>query len=419
MSMSSTAVEPDRLYAAARVSNPAPVAWVVMRDAELARTIAHALRGEGFDVDLATSGIAPACELARSAPRLPDVIATGLRFDDGDGLQFIQALSRRQHPPAVFIASHQQRAVIKAAVALADACGVPLAGVAEQPIEAAAIARALRMFERRPARLSPPAASPALSRDDVLSFFDRGAVHPWMQPKMRLDTNEIVGFEALMRAHDENGRLVMPDRLVGALAANGLLDVATMHMARQTIHFVATCLLEGMAISASINVSMQSLANLAFCHELAAAVEDVHLDPSWITLEITETDAMSDLKQVIENTARIRMLGFNLAIDDFGTAYSSLFQLSRIPFSELKIERLFVASADKDASKRAIVRACAQLGQSLGLHVVAEGVETQAELDVVRECGCTQVQGYLVSRPMPAPQAMNWLRELPDLRFAQ
>jgi EAL domain-containing protein (putative c-di-GMP-specific phosphodiesterase class I)/ActR/RegA family two-component response regulator len=418
MSMSSTTIEPEQLHAAARARTPTPVAWVVMRDAELARTIAHALRGEGFDVDIAASGIAPACGLVQTAARLPDVVVTGLRFDDGDGLQLIRTLSRRQHPPAVFIASHQQRAVIKAAVALAEVCNVPLAGVAEQPMEAAAIARALRTFERRPARLVPPSPPPALSRNDLLSFFDRGAVHPWMQPKMRLETSEIVGFEALMRAHDENGHLVMPDRLVGALAANGLLDVATMHMARHAVHFVATCLSEGMAISASINVSMQSLANLAFCHELAAAVEEVHLDPSWITLEITETDAMSDLQQVIENTARIRMLGFNLAIDDFGTAYSSLFQLSRIPFSELKIERAFVACSDTDASKRAIVRACAQLGQSLGLHVVAEGVETQAELDLVRDCGCTQVQGYLVSKPMPASRAMSWLRALPDLRFA-
>ncbi len=201
------------------------------------------------------------------------------------------------------------------------------------------------------------------------------------------------------------------------LGVHGLLDQATLCVARQTIDFVARCLDEGMAVSASINVSMQALSSLAFCQALSDAVESVRLDPSWITIEITETDAMADLASVIENTGRIRMLGFNIAIDDFGTAYSSLFQLSRIPFSELKIERAFVTGVDQDSDKQAIVAACAQLGASLGLHVVAEGVETAAELEYVTRAGCAQIQGYLVAQPMPVIEALAWLRTLEDLRF--
>ena len=120
----------------------------------------------------------------------------------------------------------------------------------------------------------------------------------------------------------------------------------------------------------------------------------------------------------LENTARIRMHGFNLSIDDFGTAYSSLMQLSRIPFSELKIERAFVSGIDRDTGKQAIVRSCAQLGRSLGLHVVAEGVETREEYEAVGRLGCTEVQGWLIGKPMPVAQAVEWLRALPDQRFA-
>jgi len=286
----------------------------------------------------------------------------------------------------------------------------------ELPADALSIAQSVADY-KRPA---PPRARPCpveLDRDELLELFDRGALHPWMQPKLRLSSSEIVGFEALMRAHDAQGQLIMPDRLVSALTRHNLLDQATLRMAKQTVDFVAACLGDGMAICASINVSMQSLGNLAFCKELAAAVEHAELDPSWITIEITETDAMADLASVIENTARIRMLGFNLAIDDFGTAYSSLFQLSRIPFSELKIERAFVTDIEHDSGKQAIVRACCQLGAGLGLHVVAEGVETAAELDHVRRAGCSQIQGYYVARPMPAAQAHEWLGRLDDLRF--
>ncbi len=400
---------------------PAPAAprtaWLVIDDPAKAAAIEAALAGAGWHVGAAVHTLAGIHALLGSRDALPHVIVTGLRFGDGDALQLIRMLARRAAPSALFFASHQQRAVIKAAVAMADSCGVGVAGVAEQPVDAAAIARSLMGFKPGgpPARRKPPPAP--LAKNELLDLLDRGALHPWMQPKLRLSSREIVGFEALIRAHDAGGRLVMPDQLVSALADHGLLDQATMHLARQTVDFVASCLAQGMAASASINVSMQSLSNLAFCQELERTVSHARLDPSWITIEITETDAMADLSTVIENTARIRMLGFNLSIDDFGTAYSSLYQLSRIPFSELKVERAFVTDIDRDTGKQAIVRACAQLGASLGLHVVAEGVETRRELDWVRRLGCTEVQGYLISKPLPVPQAVKWLGTLPDMRL--
>lgn len=398
--------------------DPRRTAWLVMADGTEARSIESALAASGWQVQARAGGLAALHALLADGRALPDVIVSGLRFADGDALQMIRTLARRAVPSALFFASRQQRAVIKAAVALATACGVPVAGFAEQPVEPAQIAGALRAWQPAAAAPRRRAAAPALSRDELLDLFDRGALHPWMQPKLRIRSREVVGFEALMRAHDAAGRLVMPDRLVSALAEHGLLDEATMHMARQTVDFVTACLEDGMAVSASINVSMQSLSNLAFCQELERTVTQRDLDPSWITVEITETDAMSDLSMVIENTARIRMFGFNISIDDFGSAYSSLSQLSCIPFSELKIERAFVSGLDTDTVRQAIVRACAQLGSSLGLHVVAEGVETAAEFEWVSRLGCTEVQGYLVSKPLPAAQARGWIRALPELRVA-
>jgi len=399
---------------------PAPAertAWLLIRDAGEAHAIAGALEAAGWRIEAVEHTLAAMHTRIGTVARPPAVIVSGLRFEDGDAMQLIRILARRGWRSALFFASHQQRAVIKAAVTMAGACGVAVAGVAEQPVDAAAIARSLAAYrtpEAAPRRRPPPVP---LEKDELLDLLDRGALEPWMQPKLRIASREIVGFEALLRAHDAAGALVMPDRLVGALATHGLLDQATMHMARQTVEFVAGCLGDGMAVSASINVSMQSLSNLAFCQELERTMAHVGLDPSWITIEITETDAMADLSLVIENTARIRMLGFNLSIDDFGTAYSSLYQLSRIPFSELKIERAFVTDIDRDPGKQAIVQACTQLGRALGLHVVAEGVETRREYDAVHRCGVTEVQGWLVSRPMPVRLAREWLGALPDLRM--
>lgn len=394
--------------------------WVAVNEPEIADCLARALREGGADVAAVVHDLHGIKRLLSGAQPLPQVLVTGLRFVDGDGFQLMRLLARRPDAPALFVVSRQQRAVIRAAINLAAACGLALAGVAELPTPAEEVTQQVLAY-RRPApapQAAPAAPLPELCRDELLALLDSDVLQPWMQPKLRLATGEIIGFEALMRAHDADGGLVMPDRLVAALQRHHLLDQATLHMARRTVDFVATCLGEGMAVSASINVSMQSLSNLAFCQELAAAVDHVQLDPSWITIEITETDAMADLASVIENTGRIRMLGFNLAIDDFGTAYSSFFQLSRIPFSELKIERAFIHGLEADRSKQGIVKACAMLGASLGMHVVAEGVETAAELAQVREAGCTEVQGYFVARPMPAARALAWLRDLPEQRFA-
>jgi len=404
------------IAAVAPVPSAARRAWVAIDDAALAAYIACGLVQAGWTVPHVVHGCAEVHALVRAAACLPDVLLTGLRFHDGDGLRLIRELGGLADAPAIFVASGQQRAVIKAAQSLADACGLRFAGATEQPRDIASIARQLAAFD--PTRLHPARrpALPPLDRASVRDIIEREDVFPWLQPKVRLDTMEVVGVEALMRGFDAEGRLVMPDRLIPALAAHGLLDDATLRVARQTAEFVASCLGEGMAVSAAINVSMLSLARLDFCQRLAEAVERVSLDPSWITIEITETDAMSDMARVIENAARIRMLGFNLAIDDFGTAYSSLTQLARIPFSELKVERAFVTGCGSDPVKRATVSACALLGRSLGLQVVAEGVETLEDLAGVRACGCTHVQGYLVSRPIPAGRALDWLRGLDELR---
>lgn len=414
--MCSNAVNPRPPVASGAASDGDRV-WIVVNEDETASFLRQALAQAGLD-DVALLADVASVQRRLAQRAAPELLVMGLRFPDGDGFQLMRLLSRLPQPPAVYVVSWRQRSVIKTAANLASACGLALAGTCELPAEPRAVAQDLLAWRPAPAVPDVPRPPPPeLTRDELLSLFDRDVLQPWMQPKLRLATGEIIGFEALMRAQDPEGRIVMPDRLVAALQRHQLLDAATLHMARRTVDFVATCLAEGIAVSTSINVSMQSLSNVAFCQELAAAVERRQLDPSWITIEITETDAMADIASVIENSGRIRMLGFNLAIDDFGTAYSSLFQLSRIPFSELKVERAFVTGIGEDRGKQGIVRACALLGQSLGLHVVAEGVETMEELDAVRAAGCTEVQGYLVARPMPAGQALAWLRALPDQRF--
>lgn len=395
--------------------------WIVLCDTDRSAAFAAALASAGWQVERVFNSVTGALTAMRGQAQVPDLVLMSLRFadGDGDGLQLIRSLAagwEGPEQPAVFVVSHQQRAVIKAALTLAAICGVAVAGSAEEPVTAAEVAGRLQSFKPSPIR--PSAArpqEPPLSFAELRSLMDRGGLQAWMQPQLRRSTSEIVGFESLMRALDDAGRVVTPDRLLPGLVEHGLLEEATLVIMRQTVAYVAGCLERGMAISASVNVSLSSMSDPGFCRALPEVVAQVGLDPSWITLEITESDAMEDLAHVIENTARIRMLGFNLAIDDFGVAYSSLSQLSNIPFSELKVDRAFVQDIHLDPRKQAIVRGCAALGRSLDLDVVAEGVETVRELEAVVAAGCTRIQGYLVSRPMPPAAMTDWLSALPDL----
>jgi EAL domain-containing protein (putative c-di-GMP-specific phosphodiesterase class I) len=398
-----------------------PVAWVAMADASLARGLARELMQRGWRVGLVTTRAAQVLkELAADARpgAWPQLLLSGLRFSDGDAFQLMRHLGETAHAPALALVSHQQRAVIRAALALAGEHRVRIAGVSELPSEIGVIVTRTEEGVRALGNVLPPVrkALPPLDAVALQLLLARRSIVPFFQPKMRMDTHEVVGFEALMRATDGQGRLVTPDRLISPLLAHGLLGPATLQLAQQTVEFVGSCLRQGMGISASINVSLTLMSDAVFCSALLSLVEASGVDPSWITLEITETDAMADLSTVIEQTGRIRMFGFNLSIDDFGTAYSSFFQLSQIPFSELKIERAFVQHIDQDPTKRAIVGACAHLGRELGLQVVAEGVETSAELRGVAAAGCSAAQGFLIARPMPAAQAMAWLTDLHDQR---
>ena len=368
-----------------------------------------------------SAGLAELLRALDAAPTPPDVLLMALEFGDGDGLQLIRMLGRVPRAPAVFVLSHQQRAVIRAALRLADACGVPTAGSAEEPVPAADVVQRLAAWwgsarqagPGRPALAAQPQAP--LDGPALRHLLADGGLQAWFQPQLRLDTREIVGVEALMRARDAQGQLITPDRLLPGLAAHGLMEAATLEMLRQTAAFTAGCIGQGLAISASVNASLRSMSDLVFCRQLPQIVAQAGLDPCWITVEVTESDTTDDLAEVMENTTRIRMLGFNLAIDDFGVAYSSLAQLSVIPFSELKIDRAFVQGLHLDATRRGIVQGCATLGRLLKLEVVAEGVETADELAAVAAAGCTRVQGYLVARPMSAPDMRDWLARWPDL----
>jgi len=165
----------------------------------------------------------------------------------------------------------------------------------------------------------------------------------------------------------------------------------------------------GLKLQVAINVSMDNLAALDFPDELAQQADSLRVTPEMVTIEVTESRMMRDLRAPLEVLTRLRLKGFRTSIDDFGTGHSSLAQLRDLPFDEIKVDRGFVHRAWQDTTARAIYGASLNLAQQLEMDLVAEGVEDRKDWDFLVRTGCTFAQGYFIGKPMPADNLPQWM----------
>jgi EAL domain-containing protein (putative c-di-GMP-specific phosphodiesterase class I) len=163
-------------------------------------------------------------------------------------------------------------------------------------------------------------------------------------------------------------------------------------------------------MTVSVNLSVASLTDVTFAERITQVVREENLDPAHMVLEVTESLATSDLAATLENLSRLRIKGFGLSLDDYGTGYSSMQRLTRVPFTEIKVDGAFVKAAPSDAHAHAMVESSLELGRKLKLDVVAEGVETRIEWDLLLTMGCPVAQGYYIGRPMEAAELLEWAR---------
>jgi diguanylate cyclase (GGDEF)-like protein len=230
------------------------------------------------------------------------------------------------------------------------------------------------------------------------------------QPKVALPSRQLLGVEVLVRwRHPEFGPLD-PDEFVPAIEAAGLVDALTDFVLDQALVRVRKWLDRGLRISAAVNISVRSLADQHFPDRVAARLELHEVPAELLTLELTESGVMADPQRALPVLRRLHTLGVVLAVDDFGTGYSSLAYLRQLPVDEVKIDKSFVLGMGSDLGDLAVVRSIVELGHSLGLTVVAEGVEEDIARDQLAAMGCDVAQGYLISRPLSESRLEAWLQ---------
>ena len=230
------------------------------------------------------------------------------------------------------------------------------------------------------------------------------------QPQICLADGSLKGFEALVRwRHPERG-LLGPDEFITFSESRGLITPIGRWVMHEACRQLKAWQNEGLAmVPVAVNLSALEFRQRDVAGELAAVLHATGLEPRFLEIELTESVLMHHTGQVLETLNAIKALGVGVTIDDFGTGYSSLAYLKRYPIDKLKIDRSFVMDTPQSADDVAIVTAIIQMGHSLQLKTVAEGVETPAQMELLRQLGCDLVQGYRVSVPMEAEETRRWM----------
>jgi len=234
----------------------------------------------------------------------------------------------------------------------------------------------------------------------------------YYQPKISLRDGTLCGVEALLRWHRPGLPSVAPSVFVPILEEMGLISMVGQWVIARVCKQIAYWQRSGLGVSqVAVNVSAQQIAEGDFVQDIQRSLDEHQIEAKWLELELTESSLMFNTPETIASLLALRDLGLKISIDDFGTGYSSLAYLSRFPIDKLKIDIAFIREVPHNVQDAAITRTIIELAHSLNLQVIAEGVENCEQLAFLTENGCDQVQGYLLSRPLPTKELETLLRE--------
>lgn len=331
-----------------------------------------------------------------------NIIFSDLEMPNMDGMEFIRLLKEKGTASSLVITSAWDDSFLNSVHTMCNAYGLEPLAVLSKPLTSAAVGN---VFDKVYEKISSPIPKSSISSrkftlEEVLTAVAENQIEPHFQAKYDFTQKKIVGAEALARWHHPDLGIIGPSAFIDLLEKAGKIDELTFIMIEKSARYFKSLAQEGIDLELSVNLSLTSLADPKLTDRICKIVENTGFRPDRMVLEVTESSAMTELAFALENLVRLRMKGFGLSIDDFGTGFASMQQLSRIPFTELKIDRSFVSTMHNKLQSRAIVESSIDIANRLGIKSVAEGVETDDELAALKLAGCNVAQGFLISVPL-------------------
>lgn len=388
--------------------SPAGLAALVADDVPVIRQALCAI--------LRQNGVAQVHEAANGAEALAlietqavDVIFCDLSMPQIDGVEFLRKLPARHNGTALVLLSGEDEKVLRLVGDVARKRGLNLLGTLTKPITAVKVRRLLGQLHSAKEQQQRPLPAPLLTAEALDQALAQGHIEVHYLPTVRISDRVPVGVEALSRwRHPERG-LLEPELFIPLAESSGRIHALTLYVARRALAQAGIWRKNGLSLEMAINISAAGTEGLNLPEAMTAAAADSGQAPETITLELTETEVAASA-EMLDIVSRLRLKGFKLAIDDFGTGRSSLVQLRQLPFTELKIDRSFVHNAMHDPELRVILESSLDLARRLRMHVVAEGVETRADWELLAELRCDAAQGYWISPPIPDAEIPDWAK---------
>ncbi|GAB3454332.1 EAL domain-containing response regulator [Massilia terrae] len=339
-----------------------------------------------------------------------DVAIIDLELQGMDGLELIRNLATLDCHTRLIVTGKQPANLMFSIETLAQVYGLELLGTITKPVNPGKLESLLENYQP-PQPLPAEESAPRFSFKDIGAALQRREFEPFFQPKIELATGQVKGLEVFARwRHPEFG-LLSPSSFIHALEEHNRIDFLDWSMIELSLERCRSLHDKGIPISISINLAPETLAHPAFIRQMTAALNRHRLMPDYVTFEMPESSVLNSDPNFIERLVRLRMMGFGLAIDDYGTGRSNLQLLARIPFSELKIDRSFVDGASKKLALGTVLKSCLGLAHNLDRMSVAVGVETRQDWDFLQGLGCTYAQGYHIANPMEAQDFPGWLED--------